>query len=238
MKMRAIVLWLVAAGMLMGTEEAAGETPEDTIQNTLAVTVRGDLAAVEMVLAEVSVPELRIGQSATIIARAVDSDGDPVPADFFWEIDQPENVALEVTSDSTAVVTGLHKTTGPVIITLTAVDPVEVRIAGFRAADGELLGIDEIDLACAAGSDGGPAHLTASPETREEVESWCSADLCAYAIRGGRMVLQSAPPPSCPLLWPAVEEPARPLSERIRPFAVLAQALRPGPDLGQLMESR
>lgn len=198
------------------------------IADTMRITIRGDLARTEIVRAEVFVQDLRIGQQGVLVAQAYDSDGDPVEADFFWESMAPDTLAIEVTSDSTATVTALHKAPAGVIVKLTATEKTRVVIAAWRSADGKFLGIDQFTLQCAALPDGTLSYtVIEEPELRAEAAGWCSAQLCAYAVKEERMVLQSALPPECPLLFGA-GNPGRPLSSRVVPFAALQASLRPG----------
>lgn len=234
--LRPLVVWaLFGMMMTIGTTtlEAQPVTPRDTIVDTMVITIRGNLASVEIAMVDVFVIPMRVGQQGNLVARAVDEIGDPVDADFFWTVSDTTKLRLEVTSDSTATITALQKTEWDgVTITLRAVERTRVAIAAWRTADGAFLGWDdEIRLDCHAYSDGQLAYQRPrieDPELRAEAAEWCSAQLCAYALRGDRMVFQSDPPPTCPLLFDPVAEPVRPLSDRIVPFYALAANVRPG----------
>lgn len=198
------------------------------ISDTMRIMIRGDLARSEIVRAEVFVHDLKIGQQGVLVARAYDSDGDPVDANFFWESMAPDTLAIEVTSDSTATVTAIHKAPAGVIVKLTATEKTRVVVAAWRSADGKFLGFDQFTLRCAALPDGTLSYtVIEEPELRAEAAAWCSAKLCAYAVKEERMVLQSALPPECPLLFGS-GNPGRPLSSRVVPFAALSANLRPG----------
>ena len=234
---------LICGGMtMMTTPGVEAQEPPDTITDTMIITIRGNLAQVEIAQAEIFVVPMRIGDTGNLVARAFDEAGDPIDATYFWEVSDPTKMLLTVTSDSTATITALRKTERdsqgnpiPIVITLKAVQTTEVAIGAWRSADGKFLGWnDNITLPCAAHSDGQLAWKALAEsddpritdDLRAESGAWCSAQLCAYALRGNRLVLASDIPPTCPALWEPVEGSTRPMSDRVIPFYALASTAR------------
>lgn len=224
MKWRQILLVVMLGFVAMLTSPGSSPLQAQEISDTLRITVRGNLARVEIAMAEVIVSPMKVGQQGVLIARAYDDDGDPMVADFFWESSDPTLVSIAVTSDSTAVITALKKTTEEVSIILRATEKLEIYVAAWRSADGMFLGINEFTLDCAAYPDGTLAHL--SPTYPADAPRWCEAQLCAYGIRGDQLVVQSALPPVCPILYQPPGKSDYTMPERIVSFTALARLFR------------
>lgn len=199
--------------LCLSTAPAQGQAVTDSLR----VTIRGDLAAAEIgVVSEVNLNNMKIGQSAVLVAGAVDSDGDPVEAEFFWESLSPDTLQLTVLNDSTAQVTALHKAPGGVTVRLTATQPVEIQLAGFRGGEFDAWGT---------------TTQYCDTDQAGVVTGNCTENyFCAYAVRGATLVFQSDLPPRCPVLFQVPPESSYPMSDRIRPFYALAANLRPAPD--------
>jgi hypothetical protein len=176
------------------------------VTDTIEVTIRGRLTDV-MITSELVTPPT-VGDSVIFVALAFDEEGNPMTAGiaFFWASSDPTRLQITERPDGSALGVALRQGTVRVWVRAEMVEVMQ--IASFRPPDS--------------------LNWTLQDDSPVGVP----LQYCAYLTRNNELVLQSQPPPTCPIVFLAPTEPPNSVWAnlyRVRPYESI---LRIGDMLG------
>ena len=156
-------------------------TAEAQVADTIVVTIQGDVSQVLLTWEDFDI--VRIGDTIHLRAQALDSEGDPVNAAFYWASEDSTILRIEEQPDGRAVGIAIRKGTVRVWV---MVEPVTSLDVAVLQSDGTL-------------DWGKQLEFTALGQENQ---------LCAYLHRAGTLVAESPGPPTCPTVFLAASTPA------------------------------
>ena len=203
---------------LIGISILFGGLGGQEVTDTLQITIEGDLAGVAFQSFEV---ELRIGDTVTYVAQAVDSEGDPVTSGVVYTYASSDTTLLVIDA-ITGFATALRKGNMEVIVRA-EYGGLETWTASFRDGDLNWTGHDKVPLHLWEPSLGDSTWYAAEDRWVYDQTPVPNPDptlqFCLYIVDArGYLVGQSVPPPTCPL---AIAE--RPTSPAYPMFASISR---------------
>jgi hypothetical protein len=169
-------------------------TDAQQVSDTLQITVTGTLTEVVLLGEYVTPPQA--GDSILLVATAYDEDGTEMNAMFSFFTEDSTTIRLEArTNPNESLAIAVKK--GTVKLWVVAEPITEIIVASFRPPDSlNFTGFDTIPV-------GGTLQY------------------CAWAVRAGRLVVESPGPPTCPIVF-LPEQPG----ELLKVFAINRQVGR------------
>ena len=150
------------------------------VTDTISITIVGNVTSVT--ISGEYVTPFRVGDSVVFRANVVDEDGDPLAALLTYFTEDSTALRLEELPDGEALGIALKKAT--VRVWVVAEPITEMRLASFR--DGRL-----------------------SWTRYDTINVGDSIQYCAYATRGGTVLVAESPgPPTCPMVFEGPTLPA------------------------------